>query len=1097
MASFFRGAFSAFASATASASAALSREMDGNASAEAAYASRLTAAQAGRVDAARRRRVGVAENVRTDVDFIERANAAHRARQLADASGFETRPSGFRDSSGGSLEPASTIDFGHPVGVVACDERDPWSRAFDVEGRAIGRRDAVSEGSSRGGGLAGDSKKVSGPRVVRVEILAARNLEAMDAGGTSDPYAVVTHEGEPVGRTKVKRRTLNPVWGERFFASASKTLLGSERVLVALYDHDVLGSHDHLGSVEIPIEAVEEECPRRNPSASIRAHWVRLGPPPPPPRRDRGRAKLAARFDPDVPGRLHVWVVGAVGLEAADSNGSSDPYVRVTLLRHLAAGETAKRDDRRRTATRFGTLAPAWDERFVFEGVEKKESEGSAVLFELFDHDSFGADDAMGQIVWSVGDIPTARERDHRAEPRFRAWEAHGSKARTSGEVLLVAYFADARKTRLRVRVVKARNIKAADVTGTSDAYVVGTLRDATSAKEDQVFRTKVVEKTVAPAWRHEMFFRVKPSTRKQIRDAERRNVGAVWRTALGVRDAAVDALGCGSARVPEKNAAGTTSSFAARCRGGRDENKNANANANANDGFVTDVKTRDARRDVEREMVTDLARTLERAGPSSPGGARANDGDENESESPSASSAAQNVAGQSVVLDLFDRDEGLFDADDFLGRVVLPLERVPTRAEGGDKRGRWHAWRERGAKAVTGDVLVRCYFPHRSSETNNTDAEPAEESAGDEDEDAAPRLRAALASRLARKAREDAAERATRSARSAEALRRELEAQLRMQLLFQAWPPESAEKYARAYAEHGHESRLVPPPPEGCTVPASFAHAFETAETAERRNAEERALESEAAGGSNDREEPGSPDERPEESNPKGSVSNPEGSVSEPKGPGRVGSDAASDVSGGAEAETGSLAETMTPRGGDAVRRDAALVSASVRRFIADAREEEARREAFAGAREAMRAADEAMRARRERGTAAGLRSSADATNDEHRRRVEANDAKGEGEGEGEGRERWRERSRRRSPGVVSAPRPPASPADDLADAYPTNTRASVPEGALEGDAGAAARLEEAADARGSAWAEVFRKRELEMARVKARAERSDVVYS
>ena len=150
----------------------------------------------------------------------------------------------------------------------------------------------------------------------------------------------------------MKRRTLNPVWGERFFASASKTLLGSERVLVALYDHDVLGSHDHLGSVEIPIEAVEEECPRRNPSASIRAHWVRLGPPPPPPRRDRGRAKLAARFDPDVPGRLHVWVVGAVGLEAADSNGSSDPYVRVTLLRHLAAGETAKRDDRRRTATR-------------------------------------------------------------------------------------------------------------------------------------------------------------------------------------------------------------------------------------------------------------------------------------------------------------------------------------------------------------------------------------------------------------------------------------------------------------------------------------------------------------------------------------------------------------------------------------------------------------------------------------------------------------------------------------------------------------------------------------------------------------------------
>jgi hypothetical protein len=545
---------------------------------------------------------------------------------------------------------------------------------------------------------------------------------------------------------------------------------------------------------------------------------------------------------------------------------------------------------------------------------------------------------------------------------------------------------------------------------------------------------------------------------------------------------------------VPEKNAAGkkTTSSFAARCRGGRDENKNANANANANDGFVTDVKTRDARRDVEREMVTDLARTLERAETSSPGGARAND--RNESESPSASSAAQNVAGQSVVLDLFDRDEGLFDADDFLGRVVLPLERVPTRAEGGDKRGRWYAWRERGAKAVTGDVLVRCYFPHRSSETD-TDAEPAEESAGDED--AAPRLRAALASRLARKVREDAAERALRSARSAEALRRELEAQLRMQLLFQAWPPESAEKYARAYAEHGHESRLVPPPPEGCTVPASFAHAFETAEMAERRNAEERALEREAAGGSNDREEPGSPDERPEESNPKGSVSEPKGSESEPKGPGRVGWNAAGDVSGGAETETRSHAETTTPRGGEAVRRDAALVSASIRRFIADAREEEARREAFAGAREAMRAADEAMRARRERGTAAG-RSSADATNDERRRRVEANDAKGEGEGEGEGANDGANARVAAHRASSPPPRPPKPPRrTTLADAYLTNTRASVPEGASKATSALAARLEEAADARGSAWAEVFRKRELEMARVKARAERSDVVYS
>ena len=54
------------------------------------------------------------------------------------------------------------------------------------------------------------------------------------------------------------------------------------------------------------------------------------------------------------------------------------------------------------------------------------------------------------------------------------------------------------------------------------------------------------------------------------------------------------------------------------------------------------------------------------------------------------SASEAQNVAGQVLELDLYDHDEGVFDADDFLGRVLLPLERVPTASEGGDKHTLW-----------------------------------------------------------------------------------------------------------------------------------------------------------------------------------------------------------------------------------------------------------------------------------------------------------------------------------------------------------------------------------------------------------------------
>ena len=54
-----------------------------------------------------------------------------------------------------------------------------------------------------------------------VEVLAARNIEATDLLGTSDPYAVVTL-GAQLCKTAVRPRTLKPVWAERFNLIAAK-----------------------------------------------------------------------------------------------------------------------------------------------------------------------------------------------------------------------------------------------------------------------------------------------------------------------------------------------------------------------------------------------------------------------------------------------------------------------------------------------------------------------------------------------------------------------------------------------------------------------------------------------------------------------------------------------------------------------------------------------------------------------------------------------------------------------------------------------------------------------------------------------------------
>ena len=76
----------------------------------------------------------------------------------------------------------------------------------------------------------------------------------------------------------------------------------------------------------------------------------------------------------------------------------------------------------------------------------------------------------------------------------------HTKKRKVSGELNLICYWEDRRKTRLCVRVARAVDVKAADVEGTSDPYVVGTLRagvKGVQGREDQVYRTKTVKVTL------------------------------------------------------------------------------------------------------------------------------------------------------------------------------------------------------------------------------------------------------------------------------------------------------------------------------------------------------------------------------------------------------------------------------------------------------------------------------------------------------------------------------------------------------------------------------------------------------------------------
>ena len=72
--------------------------------------------------------------------------------------------------------------------------------------------------------------------VVRVSVVRARNLKAMDRGGTSDPYAIVTLGSAPKNtkaRTRVVAKDLSPYWNASFELSSPN--LHSESLQVAVY----------------------------------------------------------------------------------------------------------------------------------------------------------------------------------------------------------------------------------------------------------------------------------------------------------------------------------------------------------------------------------------------------------------------------------------------------------------------------------------------------------------------------------------------------------------------------------------------------------------------------------------------------------------------------------------------------------------------------------------------------------------------------------------------------------------------------------------------------------------------------------------------
>lgn len=85
-----------------------------------------------------------------------------------------------------------------------------------------------------------------------VRVIEARNLPSMDLNGSSDPY-VRLQLGRNRFRTKVVKKSLNPLWHEEFTFWVEDL---SEDLVVSVLDEDRYFNDDFVGQLKLPVSQV-------------------------------------------------------------------------------------------------------------------------------------------------------------------------------------------------------------------------------------------------------------------------------------------------------------------------------------------------------------------------------------------------------------------------------------------------------------------------------------------------------------------------------------------------------------------------------------------------------------------------------------------------------------------------------------------------------------------------------------------------------------------------------------------------------------------------------------------------------------------------
>ncbi|XP_066999874.2 synaptotagmin-10 [Anabrus simplex] len=206
-----------------------------------------------------------------------------------------------------------------------------------------------------------------------------------------------------------------------------------------------------------------------------------------------GKLHFALRYDLEMEG-LIVKVLEARDLPIKDVTGSSDPYVKVYLL--------PDRKKKFQTKVHRKNLNPIFNETFIFS-VGYEDLRQRYLQFSVYDFDRFSRHDLIGQVV--LKGLLDSADLHQEIEYTMNILCAPQDKVDLGELMLSLCYLPTA--GRLTVTIIKGRNFKAMDITGSSDPYVKVYL--LCEGKRIKKKKTTVKKATLHPVYNEALVFDV------------------------------------------------------------------------------------------------------------------------------------------------------------------------------------------------------------------------------------------------------------------------------------------------------------------------------------------------------------------------------------------------------------------------------------------------------------------------------------------------------------------------------------------------------------------------------------------------------------